>query len=117
MPDSADIQPFERFRAIDAALQGRRGWFESVVYLRFAAMAGLACDGAPEAIAAETRAISGALRKRAGWFGALRSELRYVVAAGLLASGDNAAAFDAEMRRARTLFREAGLRRDAAYET
>ncbi len=114
---SAETPPFERFRAIDGALQRGRGWFESAVYLRYAAIAAIACEGPPEGVAGDVRATADALKRLAGWFGDMRSELRYVVAAGLRLRNDSAEAFDAEVRRARKLFRQVGLRRDSTYET
>lgn len=109
-------QSFPRFREFDEALNQDRGWFESTVFLRYAAIAALRCNGSPSDVARQVREIAQALKKDAGWFGQLTTELRYVVAAILLQRGDDAPAFTAELVRAKTVFRVAGIRRDAIYE-
>ena len=106
-----------RFRALYAALNAERSWWEGATLLRYAAVTALTCHGAPEDVAAAIRDRAEALKRRAGWFGELRSEIRFVVAALLaqrLADGD---AFMDEVERVQGLFRAARLRRGGAYET
>jgi len=110
------VHPFEHFRELDQALNRQRGWFESAVYLRYAAMAAVPCDGDPYDLARAIRETADQLKRLAGWFGDLRSEIRFAVAALLNAKGDSAGAFHAEVQRVRKLFRGAGLPRDATYE-
>jgi len=108
--------PFQHFCELFAALNEQRGWFESATYLRFAAMAALCSEGEPNRIASEIRELADDLKKRSGWFGDMRSDLRFVIAAVLRLRGDRAAAFHDEVERVRTMFREAGVRRDSTYE-
>jgi hypothetical protein len=109
--------PLARFRDLYEALNAKRPWWREASPLRFAAMAALTCPGTPRSVAAGIRRIGENLRAESGWFGRLDPRLRFIVAAMLLAHGDKARSFLAEVKRVRGMFRTAKMRRAAAYET
>ena len=80
-------------------------------------MAALTCPGQVAQVTATIRRITDNLGAEATWFGRLDSRLRFIVAAMLLGHGDNARSFLKEVKRVRGMFRRAGLRRAAVYET
>jgi hypothetical protein len=107
--DAIPEAPFERFQAIYGELAVARHAWEHPAWLRFAAQAAVAAPGDPRAVAAAIGRLAATFHADAGWADALRSPLRFVVAAMLVQAGDAAAAFEAELARARQLFREEGL--------
>jgi hypothetical protein len=109
--------PLARFGDMYEALNAERRWWREAAPLRFAAMAALTCPGMPQAVAAAIREITKNIGAESGWFGRLDSRLRFIVAAMLLAQGDTARNFLEEVKRVREMFRAAGLRRAAVYET
>jgi len=109
--------PLARFRDIYDALNAERRWWREASPLRFAAMGALTCPGTPRTVAAAIRRITKNIADESGWFGQLDSRLRFIVATMLLAHGDKARGFLKEVKRVRTMFREAKVRRAGAYET
>ena len=109
--------PLRRFLDVFEALNAERSWFSDVSVLRFAAMGALCCEGSPTAVAQAIRANAEELKEHSGWFGELTGELRFIVAARLLQTGDHPADFVAEVERVRKLFCAAGMSRGGIYET
>lgn len=109
--------PLARFKDIYDALNAERRWWREAEPLRFAAMAALTCPGTPKTVATAIRRISRNIGEESGWFGRLDLRLRFIVATMLLARGDKARGFLKEVKRVRGMFRAAGLRRAAVYET
>lgn len=108
--------PLTQFCEIDAALNEKRRWYQSGTYLRYAAIAAVCCEGSPHEIARAIRDTGEQLKNLSGWFGPLNSEIRFAVAAILTLQSDDSTAFMEEVDRVRPIFRDVGLRRDAAYE-
>lgn len=108
--------PLDRFLQIYAALNAERGCLGDASSLRFSAITALTTEGSPEAIARELREVAEDLQKQTSWFGALRSPLRFVIAAILLQQDDSPADYLAEVQRVRKLFREVQLRRSEVHE-
>jgi hypothetical protein len=113
LPDN----PLARFTDIYNALNAERRWWRDASPLRFAAMGALTCPGTPRSVASAIRRISKNIKEQSGWFGQLDSRLRFIVATMLLANGDKARSFLAEVKRVRGMFRKAKVRRAGAYET
>ncbi|MHC4696657.1 MAG: DUF4003 family protein [Planctomycetota bacterium] len=109
--------PLARFRNMYEALNAERRWWREASPLRFAGMAALTCPGTPQAVATAIRRISSNIGSESGWVGRLDPRLRFIVATMLLARGDKARGFLKEVKRVRGMFRAAGLRRAAVYET
>ncbi len=109
--------PLARFKDMYEALNTERSWWRTASPLRFAAMTAITCEGSPQAVATAIRRISKNIGKESGFLGRLDAQLRFIVAAMLLARGDKARSFLAEVKRVRGMFRTAGLRRAAVYET
>jgi len=109
--------PLGRFRGIYDVLNAERGWFGDASALRFSAVTAITCPGDAGTVAANIRQAADAIKEESGWFGTLSSNLRFIVGAMLVLHQDNARDFLAEVKRVRELFREAGLRRAAVYET
>lgn len=113
MPDN----PLARFEDLYEALNAERRWWREASPLRFAAVAALTCPGPAKTVAAAIRRITKNIAAESGFFGRLDSRLRFIVATILLAHDDKARVFLKEVKRARGMFREAGLRRGGVYET
>lgn len=109
--------PPARFRAIYDALNEQRGWWGDATSLRFAAVSALTCRGEPASVADSIRIVAEEIKAASGWFGPLNSNLRFVVAAMLVAHDDTPHDFLAEVKRVRKLLRDAGVRRLESYET
>ncbi len=113
LPDN----PLARFEDLYEALNADRRWWRDASSLRFAAVAALTCPGSPTTVATAIRRISKNIAAESGMFGRLDSGLRFIVASMMLAHGDTARGFLSAVKRARKLFREAGLRRAGVFET
>ena len=109
--------PLSRFCDLYDALNAERGWFGDPSSLRFAAMTAVSCPGSPDEVASAIRSMAEEIKQLSGWFGELTSSLRFIVSAILVLNRDDASEFLAEVKRARELFRHAGLRRAGIYET
>lgn len=109
--------PLSRFVTIYKTLNADSGWFSNnASSLRFAAMTAAVSPGEPRDLSREIRQIADDIKDQSGWFGELNSSLRFIVSAMLYANGDGAAEFLDEVKRVRTMFRSAGLRRGGIYE-
>ncbi|MBN1419059.1 MAG: DUF4003 family protein [Planctomycetes bacterium] len=108
--------PRERFRELYDALAEDRGWFGDATSLRFASLSALVCPGSPREVASGIRAAAGEIKERSSWFGQLRSPLRFILGATLLANRDRVQGFLDEVDRVRPLFREEHIRRGGTYE-
>jgi len=109
--------PVSRFRQIYDALNAERGWFGEASPLRFAAVTAITCPGDAREVAAAIRKTAEDIKHESGWFGALNSNLRFIVGAMLVLHGDRASDFLDEVKRVQHMFRKLGLRRSAIYET
>ncbi len=108
--------PLGRYRELYGALNAERSWFQGALGLRYTALTLATTEGDAYAVAAEIRKIGDRLKKRAGWFGALNSEIRFVVGAMLLRNWDDPDAFMDEVKRVQRIFRELRLPRGYIYE-
>lgn len=108
--------PLARYRELYAALNARRRWWRGAIPLRYAALTLATTRGDAVAITDKLMGIADVLKRRAGWFGALQSEVRFVVAAMILRNWDEPDSFMDEVDRARELFRREGLRRGGIRE-
>lgn len=113
-PASADVLP--RFLEIANALRAERKWFEDWTLLRHAALTLPLFEGDPVELARRLREVSAGLRDQARWWESLNGSLRFLVAAAVIRHGEGAADFVEELRRVRTLFREAKLPRSDVGE-
>ncbi len=109
--------PLARFQEIYEALNQQRSWWRESASLRFAAIAAMNCPGTAAQAIANMKNTAKNLGEKATWTGRLDSRLRFIVASMLIVNGDTAAAFLKEVKRVRAMFREAGLRRAAIFET
>jgi hypothetical protein len=109
--------PLVRFQDLYTALNADRSWFQSADPLRFAAIAAMCIPGQAVEVAKSIRQIGDRIKAESGMFGAMRSDLRFIVAAILLSRGDTADGLMGEVRRVRALFRARSMRRAEAYET
>ena len=109
--------PLMRFQDLYTALNADRSWFQSADPLRFAAIAAMCIPGQAGEVAKSIRQIGDRIKAESGMFGAMRSDLRFIVAAILLSRGDTADGLMGEVRRVRALFRARSMRRAEAYET
>ena len=109
--------PLSRFRDIYEALNAERSWYQGASPLRFAALSAMMCTGDARKIAAEIRRVGERIKEESGWFGALNSDLRFIVAAMLILNGDTARGLLNEVKRVQEMFREASIRRGSIYET
>ncbi len=80
--------PLSRFRELYDALNAERGWWSDASPLRFAAVSALTCPGDPATVAAAIRRTADEIKAESGWFGALNSQLRFIVAALLVLHED-----------------------------
>ncbi len=112
--DPIPDQPLDRFLAIFPILKKDHAWQGS--WLRFAAQAAVSAPGEPRDVAAAILRMADALRADTSWLDALHSPLRYLVAAMLVQAGDSAVAFEAELVRTRSLFRQVGIVHGGIYE-
>jgi len=101
--------PLERFCELYAAVFAEKRWFEDAGALRYAALSLASTAGRPGEIARRMRAAAEGLKERAGWFGALRSDVRFLVAASLVREGLDAGEFCDAVERGNALFKEQRL--------
>jgi hypothetical protein len=114
LPDRIPDHPFDRFLAICSVLERDRSG--QGAWLRFAAQAAVAAPGDPGEIAGTILSTAATLRAAANWLDPMHTPLRYLVAAMLVQAGDSVPAFEAELARARTIFRQAGIVHGGVYE-
>jgi len=111
---SAD--PLSRFLAIAKALTDEKSWWEDRSIMRYAALPLVTTAGDAKALAQQTVAAGRALAADARWGSDLRTSLRNVLAAFVVAQGGDPAAFAGACARLRERFRKAGVRRGGGHE-
>ena len=109
-------KPLERFGDIYKALLDHKRWSDDISALRYSALTLVAAEGEAGDVARRLFALADRLKESAGWFGSLNSAIRFAVAAVLLRSESDPAAFTAEVDRVTQRFRDQGMRRGATYE-
>ncbi|MAG55244.1 MAG: hypothetical protein CMJ83_03035 [Planctomycetes bacterium] len=108
--------PAQRFREIHNALDQDRSWFQGATSLRFAAVAAITCPGSATDLAASIRRAAEEFVEASSWTDSYKSEIRFILSACLVRSGDRTRAFIDEVRRVREMFRDHKLRRGGMYE-
>jgi hypothetical protein len=114
VPDAIPVHAIDRFLAILPVLQKEHSW--QGAWLRFAAQAAVSTPGDPRDVADAILHMAERLRTDASWLDAMHSPLRYLVAAMLVQAGDSAADFEAELARARQIFRLVGISHGGIHE-
>jgi hypothetical protein len=98
------------------AMEAGRGMLQDKLPLRYAAVTLLTTQGDPEALARAVESRAAELDAGFGWTSMVTSPIRLLLAAQLVKSGDDTAAFLTHAERLRSLFRAYGMRRDGAHE-
>lgn len=109
-------EPFPRFVNIYNELHSKEKWYEKDV-LPISAMLAITCQGEANQIAESIRQTAEQIKANKKWLGELRTSLRFVVSAMLVANQDKADDFLLETERVHKLFRAEKLRRGRVYET
>jgi hypothetical protein len=102
--------PFERFIALDAALEALRGVFADQAPQRLAAIALVLIDEPPETLAAQIHALSEALGKALPWYSAVTPQFLMVLAAVVRRRGDEVPALTEQSAAVGELMRQHGMR-------
>ncbi len=108
-------QPLQRFCDLLAALLADKSWTDDVSALRFAASSLITLPGEPTQVARRLRETAQQLEQGARWFQPMKSQVRFVVAAVLMHSGLDAAAFSVEVERIEALFKAERLKSGTVY--
>jgi hypothetical protein len=108
--------PLMRFHAIYEALGAHRNPFGDAMPLHYSAVSLVTAAGEPADLARDVFAAAEALQKNSGWFNAMRSVLRFIVAATLLPNGRSAEDLQATVNVGSGVLREMGMRHGGASE-
>jgi len=108
--------PLSRFLTIAKALIDEKAWWEDRSIMRYAALPLVTTPGEAKALVQQTVAAGRALAADSRWGSDLRSSLRSVLAAFVVAEGGDPGAFSGACARLRERFRKAGVRRGGGHE-
>lgn len=109
--------PLSRFLELANALTTEKAWWEDRSVLRFAALPLVTSAGNATALAKAALAAGHELGKGAGWSSDLRTSLRTVLAAFVVAGDGDPVRFRGACDRLRDRFRALSIRRGGGYET